>query len=62
MYNNTLAKLDSQAKQKHGLFGSSPLRYFLAAMLAGAYVGVGSIVLFLSAIRSIKLAHHFYLS
>ncbi|AST94782.1 formate/nitrite transporter family protein [Shouchella clausii] len=46
MYNNTLAKLDSQAKQKHGLFDSSPLRYFLAAMLAGAYVGVGSIVLF----------------
>jgi nitrite transporter len=46
MYNNTLAKLDSQAKQKHGLLDSSPLRYFLAAMLAGAYVGVGSIVLF----------------
>ncbi|MBB6450134.1 nitrite transporter NirC [Geomicrobium halophilum] len=46
MYNDTLDDLNNQARTKHGLFKSSPLRYLVAAMLAGAYVGVGSLVMY----------------
>ncbi|WP_078392344.1 formate/nitrite transporter family protein [Shouchella patagoniensis] len=46
MYRDTLHTLNKQAKGKYGLLQKSPLRYLLAAILAGAYVGVGSLVLF----------------
>ncbi|WP_433956768.1 formate/nitrite transporter family protein [Cytobacillus horneckiae] len=46
MYKETLQTLNNQAKSKFGLLQSSMLRYFLGAILAGAYVGIGSIVLF----------------
>nr|WP_307190070.1 formate/nitrite transporter family protein [Geomicrobium sp. JCM 19038] len=46
MYKDTLSTLNEQAKTKYRLFSSSPLRYLFASILAGAYVGIGTIVLF----------------
>ncbi|MDQ0270538.1 formate/nitrite transporter family protein [Cytobacillus purgationiresistens] len=46
MYNDTLKTLNKQAKNKYGLLQASKLSYFLGAILAGAYVGIGSVVLF----------------
>lgn len=46
MYKDTLHTLNTQAKKKYGLLQKSPFRYLLASILAGAYVGIGSLVLF----------------
>ncbi|MFS0787844.1 formate/nitrite transporter family protein [Shouchella sp. 1P09AA] len=46
MYKDTLHTLNKQAKNKYGLLRKSPFRYLLASILAGAYVGIGSLVLF----------------
>ncbi|AIC95695.1 formate/nitrite transporter family protein [Shouchella lehensis] len=46
MYKDTLHTLNSQAKKKYGLLQHSPIRYLFGAILAGAYVGIGSLVLF----------------
>lgn len=46
MYKETLDTLNDQASGKLGLFKESPVKYFIASMLAGAYLGVGSIVLY----------------
>ncbi|MBM7631906.1 formate/nitrite transporter family protein [Geomicrobium sediminis] len=46
MYKDTLVTINEQATNKIRFFSSSPLRYLLASILAGAYVGVGTIVLF----------------
>ncbi|GAK13009.1 formate/nitrite transporter family protein [Geomicrobium sp. JCM 19039] len=46
MYKDTIHTLNDQAKGKYQLYTDSPLRYLIASMLAGAYVGIGTIVLF----------------
>lgn len=46
MYKDTLDTLNDQASGKLDLYKESPFKYFLASMLAGAYLGVGSVVLF----------------
>ncbi|GAF14782.1 formate/nitrite family of transporters [Bacillus sp. JCM 19045] len=46
MYKETIHTLNAQAKKKYGLLQKSSLRYLLSAILAGAYVGIGSLVLF----------------
>ncbi|WP_059105987.1 formate/nitrite transporter family protein [Shouchella shacheensis] len=46
MYKDTLETLNNQAHTKRALLQSSPLRYLISAALAGAYVGVGVLVIF----------------
>ncbi len=46
MYRDTLSDLNDQAKKKYALLDHSLFGYLTGAMLAGAYVGVGSLILF----------------
>jgi nitrite transporter NirC len=46
MYIETVNLFAQAAKAKVNFFKSSPLRYFLAALLAGAFVGFGIVLIF----------------
>ncbi|MCC3373554.1 formate/nitrite transporter family protein [Cohnella sp. REN36] len=45
MFQDTIREMVHAAKQKKDLMDRSPLRYFLSAMLAGAYVGIGIVLI-----------------
>ncbi|MBB6450133.1 nitrite transporter NirC [Geomicrobium halophilum] len=46
MYHDTLKTLNNQAQTKKGLLQSSLPRYLVSSILAGGYLGIGTIVLF----------------
>lgn len=46
MYRETINNMNNQAANKLGLFNDSRMRYLVASILAGAYIGVGAIILF----------------
>lgn len=45
MYSETLEKMDNSGMAKVRLLKESKLKYFVAAMLAGLYVGLGIILI-----------------
>lgn len=46
LYKDTIDILNNQALNKLDIYRNSPMRYLVASILAGAYIGVGSIILF----------------
>ncbi|KMK75103.1 formate/nitrite transporter family protein [Alkalihalobacillus pseudalcaliphilus] len=46
MYKETIHNLNDQAVEKYRFFNKAPFRYLLVSIIAGAYVGIGSIMLF----------------
>lgn len=46
MYKDTIDAMNNQAVNKVGVYNESKMKYLVASILAGAYIGVGTIVLF----------------
>lgn len=46
MYSDTIRNFAKLAKSKADLVKNSPLSFFIAAMMAGAYIGIGIILIF----------------
>lgn len=57
MFNETIDGMNDKALDKLGMYNESKMKYLVASILAGAYIGVGAIVLFFMGGRCMQRIH-----